>query len=135
MKKLYLAVSPLMIVICLGLLTACNEDKLYEIKKYESEVTEFADSLQLELQYEISNNSNKDFYFTFVFPSYIQENLMTNVEITRLPANSISTGVALVSVSKKAEVELTEKNIEAIKIGELPFVEQILIGETLNLEP
>lgn len=135
MKKLYLVVSPLMIVICLGLLTACSGDKLYEIKKYESKVTEFDDSLQLELQYEISNNSNKDFYFTFVFPSYIQENLMTNVEITRLPANSISTGVALVSVSKKAEVELTEKNIEAIKSGELPFVEQVLIGETLNLEP
>ena len=117
MKKLYLAVSPLIIVICLGLLAACSGDKLYEIKKYESKVTEFDDSLQLELQYEISNNSNKDFYFTFVFPPYIQENLITNVGITRLPANSISTGVSLVSVSRKAEVELTEKTLKLYRLG------------------
>ena len=135
MKKLYFLVFPLIFVICTGLLTACSGDKLYEIKKYESKVTAFDDSLQLEWQYEISNNSDKDFYFTLVFPPYIQENLTTNVGITKLPANSISTGVTLVSVSKKTEGELTEENIEAIKSGELPFVEQVLIGETFNLDP
>ena len=122
-------------MICTGLLTACSGDKLYEIIKYESYVTEFDDSLRLEWRYEISNNSDKDFYFTLVFPPYTQENLTTNVGITKLPANSISTGVTLVSASKKTEGELTEKNIEALKSGELPFVEQVLIGETLNLEP
>lgn len=134
MKKLYLLISPLIIVFCLGLLTACSNDKLYEIINHESKVTEFDDSLQLEFQYEISNNGDKDFYFTLVFPPYIQENLMTNVGITRLPANSISTGVALVRVNIKADGELTEKNIDAIKSGEHPFIEQVLIGETLNLE-
>ncbi|MGM7684968.1 hypothetical protein ACSVDA_22940 [Cytobacillus sp. Hm23] len=70
---------PLILLISI-VLTACGEEKPYEIIKTESKVTEFDDRIQLEFQFEINNYTDEDYYFTLVFPSYIQEPLITKVE-------------------------------------------------------
>jgi hypothetical protein len=114
-------------------LTACSEEKAYEIKQFESKVTESEDELQLELAYEIVNNSNEDHYFTFGFPSYIQNALISKVGTEKLPANSYHSGVAIIAVSKDGG-EMTEGTIEAILTGEIPFVEHILIGKATSLK-
>ncbi|MDF2859723.1 MAG: hypothetical protein K0Q87_5574, partial [Neobacillus sp.] len=46
--------------------------------------------------------------------------------------NSSVSGVAVVAVSKDG-AEMSEETIEAIINGDLPFVQQILIGKTLSL--
>jgi RimJ/RimL family protein N-acetyltransferase len=116
------------------LLSGCSDEKTYEITESNSKVTELDDQLQLEWQYDISNHSNEDYYFTLVFPSYIQNALVTEVGIVRLPANSSNSGGVIVS-AKKSGAEMTEETIESIKNGKLPFVEQILIGKTISLNP
>jgi hypothetical protein len=114
-------------------LTACGEEKSYEIKEFESKVTESEDELQLELAYEIVNHSKEDYYFTFGFPSYIQDALITKVGTEKLPANNYFSGVNIITVSKDSG-EMTAGTIEAILNGEIPFVEHILIGKTISLK-
>lgn len=130
-NRLIWSISFLLMII---LLAGCSDEKPYEITKFESNVTELDDRLQLEFEYEISNHSDEDYYFSLVFPSYIQRSLITDCEIVRLPANTSTTGVAVISVNNSG-AELTEETVELIKNGKLPFVEQILIGNTISLNP
>ncbi|WP_409274706.1 hypothetical protein V1499_06345 [Neobacillus sp. SCS-31] len=116
------------------LLAGCSDENPYEVVKSESKITELNDQLQLEWQYDISNNSDEDYYITLIFPSYIQTALVTKVEIIILPANSSTSGVAVVS-AKKSGAEMTEETIKSIKNGKIPFVEQILIGRKISLIP
>lgn len=116
------------------LLAGCSDENPSEVVKSESKITELNDQLQLEWQYDISNNSDDDYYITLIFPSYIQTALITKVEIVRLPANSSTSVVAVVS-AKKSGVEMTQETIESIKNGKIPFVEQIFIGRKINLIP
>jgi len=113
-------------------LTACSAEKPYEIMKTESKVIEFDDRLQLDFQYEINNYSDEDYYFTLVFPPYIQKALITKVGIVKISADSSTSGGAIVAVSKDG-AEMTEETINAIVNGELPFLGQILIGKTISL--
>ncbi|WP_214484793.1 hypothetical protein [Bacillus sp. SM2101] len=122
---------PLILLISI-VLTACGEEKPYEIIKTESKVTEFDDRIQLEFQFEINNYTDKDYYFSLVFPSYIQEALITKVEFIKIMADSTNSGVMLVTASKDGG-QMSEETIKSIINGGLPFVEQILIGKTLNL--
>jgi hypothetical protein len=122
----------LVLLIC-GFLTACNNEKLYEVIQTNSKVTEEEDRLQLELEYEIVNHSDQDYYYTFVYPSYIQDALITKVGgVGKLSANGSISGVAIISVSKDGG-EMSEETIKGIINGEIPIVNQILIGETINL--
>ncbi|MBS8263815.1 hypothetical protein DYI25_05085 [Mesobacillus boroniphilus] len=130
-NRLIWSISFLLMII---LLAGCSDEKPYEITKSESNVTELDDRLQLEFEYEISNHSDEDYYFSLVFPYYIQRSLITDYGIVRLPANTSTTGVAVISV-KNSGAELTEETVELIKNGKLPFVEQILIGNTISLNP
>ncbi|WP_172370421.1 hypothetical protein [Sporosarcina jiandibaonis] len=114
-------------------LTACSEKEAYEIKKFDSKVSESENEIQLELAFEIVNNSKEDYYFTFGFPSYIQDALISKVGTEKLPASSYHSGVAIIAVSKNGG-EMTEGTIEAILNGEIPFVEHILIGKAISLE-
>jgi hypothetical protein len=120
------------LVLVLFLLTACSEEQPYEIIKSEIKVKELNDRLQMELNYEMTNYSEKDYYFTLVFPSYIQESLITKVDVQKLTAKSSIIGGTIVSVSKNGP-EMTNETIEAIVNGELPFVNQILIGEKISM--
>jgi D-hexose-6-phosphate mutarotase len=95
-------------------------------------VNELNDRLQMELNYEKANYSDKDYYFTLVFPSYIQEGHITKVDVQKLTAKSSLIGGTIVSVSKNGP-EMTNETIEAIVNGELPFVKQILIGEKISM--
>ncbi|CEG29137.1 hypothetical protein [Bacillus sp. B-jedd] len=114
------------------LLSGCSdEEKPYEITESKSKITELDDQLQLEWEYEIRNNSDEESYFTLVLPAYIQTALVTKIGIVRLPANSTTSGVAIVR-AKKSGAEMTKEIIESIKNGKLPFVEQILIGKTIS---
>jgi hypothetical protein len=121
------------LLLLLFLLTACSEEKAYEIRRTEIKVNELKDRLQMELDYEIVNYSDENYYFTLVFPSYIHEGLITKVGVQKLTANSSSIGGTIVSVSKNGP-EMTEETIEAIVNGELPFIEQILIGKTIKID-
>ena len=68
-----------------------------------------------------------------VFRSYIQNALISKVGgVAKITANSTTSGVAIVS-ARKDGAEMTEETIKAIINGELPFVEQILIGKMLSL--
>ncbi len=113
-------------------LTACSVEEPYEIMKTESKVTESDDRLQLEFQFEINNYTDEDYYFTLVFPSYIQEALISEVGVVKISADSSTSGVAIVAASKDG-AEMTEETINAVINGELPFVGQILIGKTISL--
>jgi hypothetical protein len=118
LKKVNFLLFLLILLIC-GFLTACNQEKPYEVIETNSKVTEEEDRLQLELE--------------FVFPSYIQDALITKVGgVGKIAANSSISGVAIVSVSKNG-AEMTVEMIKGILSGELPIVNQILIGETINL--
>jgi hypothetical protein len=119
-------------LLLLVLLVSCSVEKPYEIKKTEIKVNELEDRLQMELNFELVNYSDKDYYYIFIFPSYIQENLITKVSAQNLKANSSLIGGAIVSVSKDGP-EMTTDTIKAIVNGDLPFIEQILIGEKVNL--
>jgi hypothetical protein len=120
------------ILIC-GFLTACNKEKPYEVIKTNSIVTEEYDRLQLELEYEIVNHSDQDYYYTFVYPSYIQDALITKVGgVGKISANSSISGVSIISVGKDG-LEMTEETIKGILNEDIPIVNQILIGETINL--
>jgi hypothetical protein len=133
LKKLNFLLFSLIFLIS-WLLTACNQEKPYEVIETNSKITEEEDRLQLELEYEIVNHSDEDYYYTFVYPSYIQDALITKVGgVGKLRANSSVSGVAIVAVSK-AGAEMTEETIKGILSGEFPIVKQILIGETINLE-
>jgi hypothetical protein len=121
-----------LILLIVVFLTGCSEEKAYEVIKSDKKITESVDKIQLEFDYEIANHSSEDCYFTFVFPSYIQDALITKVGIGKIPANSSVSGVAVVAVSKDG-AEMSEETIEAIINGDLPFVQQILIGKTLSL--
>lgn len=125
---LYTLILPLFIV-----LTACNQEKAYEVTKSEIKVTESKTELQLEVDYELRNYTDEDYYYTFVFPSYIQEALITKVDIGKLVADSSLTGVRVIAVSKDG-AEMTEETIDAILNGELPAITQILIGKTVSLK-
>lgn len=95
-------------------------------------MTESDDRLQLEFQYEINNYTDEDYYFTLFFPPYIQEALISKEGVAKMSADSSTSGVAIVAVSKDG-AEMTEETISAIINGELPFVGQILIGKTISL--
>jgi hypothetical protein len=112
------------LILLLFFLTACSEDKPYEITRTEIKVNELKDRIQMEFEYEIANYSDEDYYFTLVFPSYIQEGLITKVGVQKLTANGSIIGGTIVSVSKNGP-EMTDETIEAIVNGELPFIEQI----------
>jgi hypothetical protein len=132
LKKVNFLLFSLILLIC-GFLTACNQKNPYEVIETNSKVTEEEDRLQLELEYEMVNHSDEDYYYTFVFPSYIQDALITKVGgVGKIAANSSISGVAIFSVSKNG-AEMTEETIKGILSGELPIVNQILIGETINL--
>ncbi|MBP2241545.1 hypothetical protein J2Z40_002108 [Cytobacillus eiseniae] len=131
MKGINLLLLSFILLICM-ILTACNEKTAYEIIKSHSEITESDDRIQLELDYEMINHSDENYYFTFGFPSYIQDALITQVGIGELSANSRISGVAVIAVSKDG-AEMTEETIEAILNGNLPFVQNILIGKMLSL--
>jgi hypothetical protein len=132
LKRVNLLLFLVILLIC-GFLTACNQEKPYEVIETNSKVTEEDDRLQLELEYEIVNNSDEDYYYTFVFPSYIQDALITKVGgVGKISANSSISGVAVIAVSKDG-AEMTKETIKGILNGELPIVNQILIGKTINL--
>jgi hypothetical protein len=121
------------ILLISGFLTACNQEKPYEVIETISKVTEEEDRLQLELEYEIVNHSDEDYYYTFVYPSYILDALITKVGgVGKIGANSSVSGVAIVAVSKDG-AEMTGETIKGILSGEFPIVKQILIGETINI--
>jgi hypothetical protein len=137
MEYRYLLIGKIQRVNCLllllFLLTSCSEEKAYDIRRTEIKVNELKDRLQMVLDYEIVNYSDENYYFTLVFPSYIQEGLITKVGAQKLTANISSIGGTIASVSKNGP-EMTDETIEAIVNGELPFIEQILIGKKINLE-
>lgn len=132
MQRVKYILFTLILLICI-VLTACSQEKAYEVTKYEIKVTDIENELQLEVDYEISNYSDEDYYFTFVFPSYIQEELITRVGIGQMLANSSVSGVEVIAVSKDG-AEMTEETIDAILNGELPAITQILIGKTVSLK-
>lgn len=113
-------------------LSACNENKDYEIVKSETKVTEYENELQLELEYTVVNHSDEDYAFTFVFPSYVQDDLLTEVGTVDLPANGRAKGLAVIAISKDGG-EMSEQTIEAILDGEIPITEEILIGKKVSL--
>lgn len=131
MERAHCLFIALILLIC-WFLTGCSEEKDYEVVKAESKITESVDQIQLELDYEIANHSDEDCYFTFVFPSYIQDALMSNVGINSISANSSVSGVAVIAVSKEG-VEMTKEIIAGILQGEVPFIKSILIGKTIGI--
>jgi hypothetical protein len=115
------------------LLTACSEENLYEVIKSESKVTELEDQIRLEFDYEIVNNTDEEYYFTLVFPSYIQEALVSKgVGLVKLSPNGNTSGVIMVA-ARKDGAEMSEETIEALKNNGIPFVERILIGKTVSV--
>ena len=132
MQKIKYILFSLIFVISFAL-TGCSEEKAYDIIISASKVTESQNELQLELEYEIANYSDEDYYFTFVFPSYIQDALITKVGIGELSANNRISGVEVIAVSKDSD-EMTEETIDALLSGELPFVKQVLIGKAISLD-
>lgn len=131
MKKVTFSI--LLILLC-GILTACGEEKPYEIIETVSKVTESADRLELEFQYDIINHSDEDYRFTPVYPSYIQNALIGQGFIVNLPAQGRTSGVGISSVSKDGP-EMSKETIQAILDGDLPFVNQLLIGKVVTLNP
>lgn len=129
-KKLVLSL-PFLLPSILG---GCNNESVaYELTNFESEITEYPDILQLELQYEVTNNADEDYYLTFTFPSYIQEALTDPVSVMPIEAGSVGSGAMNVSVSK-AGGQMTEETINAILDGELPYVEKVVIGKAVDME-
>lgn len=116
-----------------AVLTACNQEKPYEVIITSSKVTDEGDRLQLELVYEIVNYSKEDYDYTMIFPHYIQDALITKGGgVGEITANSRFFGVAVIAVSKDG-AEMTEETIKMIVNGELPIVSEILIGHTINV--
>ncbi len=129
-KKLVMSL-PFFLLILLG---GCNNEVMpYELINFKSKVTEHPETLQLVLQYEVENSSDEDYYLTFTFPSYIQEALAEPISTMPIPADSSSSGQAIVAVSKKSG-QLTEKTIAAILNGELPYIEKVVIGKAISME-
>jgi hypothetical protein len=63
----------------------------------------------------------------------IQDALITKVGgVGKIEANSSISGVAIVSVSKDG-AEMTEETIKGILNGDMAIVNQILIGEIINI--
>ncbi|RSD29066.1 hypothetical protein [Mesobacillus subterraneus] len=122
----------LLILIITAFLTACSKGMAFEITKAERRVTETDDRIQLELEYEIINHSNEDYFFTLVFPSYIQDALITKVGINKLPGKSSTSNVEIINI-RKDSAEMTDETIEAILNGDIPIVQEILIGTTISL--
>lgn len=115
------------------MLTACSEENPYEVIKSESKVTELEDQIRLEFDYEIVNNTDEEYYFTLVFPSYIQEALVSKgVGLVKLSPNGNTSGVIMVAASKDG-AEMSDETIVALKSKGIPFVERILIGKTVSV--
>lgn len=122
------------LILLLAVLAGCNNEKMsYELTGFESEVTDHPDIIQVEFQYDIVNDSDEDYYLTFVFPGYIQEALVESMSPMQIPAGTSSFGGGNIAISKDGG-QMTEETVKSILEGEIPHIEEIVIGKAVSSE-